>query len=117
LINSPGKTPVPAGGNETCTIKICFQAIEMVKVAGPEAVPDRNAAGVLLPDGKRIGADQDGRVQGTGSIDQGPSHHIREPKEKLEHGFFVRNGGDCQPETGKEKGPMKLTDPLVISGT
>jgi hypothetical protein len=42
---------------------------------------------------------------------------MREPKEKLEHGFFVRNGGDCQPETGKEKGPMKLTDPLVISGT
>jgi hypothetical protein len=42
---------------------------------------------------------------------------MREAEQKLEHEFFVRNGGDCQPETGKEKGPMKLTDPLEPSGT
>ena len=86
-----------------------------MQVAGLEALLDGDTTGILLPDGKRIGADQDRRVQGPGSVDQRPSHDMREPEEKLEHGFFVRNGGDYQPETGKEKGPMKLTDPLKIS--
>jgi hypothetical protein len=29
---------------------------------------------------------------------------MREPEEKLEHGFFVRIGGDGRSATGKEKG-------------
>jgi hypothetical protein len=40
---------------------------------------------------------------------------MREAEQKLEHGFFVRDGGDCQSATGKEKGPVKLTDPLANS--
>jgi hypothetical protein len=40
---------------------------------------------------------------------------MREPEEKLEHGFFVRNGGDRGPQRAKKKGPAKLTDPFDFS--
>ena len=86
----------------------------MVEVLGSEAMPDGNAAGILLPHGKRIGADQDGRVQGPRSIDQRPSHDVREPEEKLEHRFFVRMAGIRDPQWAKKKGPAKFTDPFEI---
>ena len=59
-----------------------------------------------------ICADQDWGIQGPVSIDQRPSHDMREPEEKFEHGFFVRNAGDWGSETGKEKGTSETHQSL-----
>ena len=42
---------------------------------------------------------------------------MKEPEEKLEHGFFVRNGGIISQERAKKKGPAKFTNPFDISET
>jgi hypothetical protein len=40
---------------------------------------------------------------------------MREPEEKLEHGFFVRIGGMGDPQRAKKK-DRRNTDPSAYSG-
>jgi len=89
----------------------------MMEIMGSEPVPNGNANSALLPNRQGIGTDQDGRIQRPGSIDQRPSHHMREAEENLSINLCPETRGfeGLSASDGKEKGPAKLTDPAGTS--